>query len=297
MSPLTAASRRWLAIAGLLLAACSSGSPAPERASGSTTSTTAATSSVQRVDIGGYELAIECEGEGSPTVVFEAGAGGDRSAFAKQLDDLRETSRVCAYDRAGIGASDDRPAAGPTTLSHLADELARVLQGAGIDEPIVLASHSLGGGVAQFFAGRYADRVAGLVFVDSIAIPEFTVRFGPEIDDGTGGSIDMQKTSEEWEQLGTFGAIPTIVLTQNFTGEDDQAPEEFRGYFRQVHADLAARSSSALHVIAVDSGHFIQTTSPDLVTAAITEVVEAVRSGDALAPCDARFEDLGGVCA
>ena len=41
----------------------------------------------------------------------------------------------------------------------------------------------------------------------------------------------------------------------------------------------------------------IQTRSPDLVTAAITEVVEAVRSGDALAPCDGRFDDLGGACA
>ena len=94
-----------------------------------------------------------------------------------------------------------------------------------------------------------------------------------------------------------FGATPTIVLTQNFQGDDDFAPQRFRRYFRRVHADLAARSSDALHVIAVDSGHVIQDSSPDLVTAAITEVVEAVRSGEQLTPCDDRFEDLGGICA
>ena len=101
------------------------------------------------------------------------GPGGDRSAFRDQLVDLGEVTRVCAYDRAGIGASDARPAAESVTLGDLADELALVLEGAGIEEPIVLASHSLGGGVAQFYADRYPERVAGLVFVDSIAIPGF----------------------------------------------------------------------------------------------------------------------------
>jgi hypothetical protein len=50
-------------------------------------------------------------------------------------------------------------------------------------------------------------------------------------------------------------------------------------------------------LIAEDSGHNIHETYPALVTAAITQVVEAARSGEALSPCDDRFEDLGGVCA
>lgn len=41
----------------------------------------------------------------------------------------------------------------------------------------------------------------------------------------------------------------------------------------------------------------IHETSPDLVTAAITEVVDAVRSDEELTPCNDRFEDLGGACA
>jgi pimeloyl-ACP methyl ester carboxylesterase len=252
---------------------------------------------VQTVDVGGYRLEIDCEGEGSPTVVFEAGAGGDRSAFRDQLADLGEVTRVCAYDRAGIGASDARPAAESVTLGDLADELALVLEGAGIEEPVVLASHSLGGGVAQFYADRYPERVAGLVFVDSIAIPGYTDWFGPEVEDGASVTIDMHQTADEWEQLGSFASTPLFVLTQNFQGDDELAPARFRRYFRRVHDGLAGRSSDTVHLIAVDSGHMIQDTSPDLVTAAIIEVVDAVRSGEGLAPCDDRFEDLGGACA
>lgn len=288
-------SRRWMAlgIACLLLAGCA-GSTTPPSAPGSTVPSP--TSGVQKVDVGGYRLDIECEGEGSPTVLFESGAGGDRFALTPWID-LDGIARVCSYDRAGIGASDERPATESTMLGDLADELARLLDGAGIEEPIVLASHSLGGGVAQFFVDRYPDRVAGLVFIDTVAIPGYVDWFRPEVDDGTGGTIDMERTAQDWEQLGSFGSTPVFVLTQNFRGEDDVAPQRFRRYFRGVHAELAGRSSDAVHVIAVDSGHGIQETSPDLVAAAINEVIEAVRTGEGLAPCDDRFEDLGGACA
>jgi pimeloyl-ACP methyl ester carboxylesterase len=277
----------------ILLGSCGGSTPTP-RVTGTTPSPTP---SVQEVDVGGYELVIECEGEGSPTVLFDAGAGNDRTTFADLVEELRETTRVCAYDRAGIGSSEFRPAAEHLTLKDLADELARLLDGAGLDDPVVLASHSLGGGIAQFFADEYPTRVAGLVFIDPTAIPRFVDWFGPEVADGSGVTIDMRRTFREWKRLGSWGSIPLFVLTQNFKGDDGALPPRFRRYFRGVHDELAARSSDALHVIAVDSGHFIYQTSPELVTAAIIEVVEAVRSGDGLKPCDDRFEDLGGACA
>jgi len=287
------ARRMALGVACLLLAGCSRSTASPS-ATGSTAASP--TSNVQEVDVGGYRLDIECEGEGSPTVVFEAGAGGDRFALTEWVD-LRDITRVCAYDRAGIGTSDERPATGSTSLADLAEELARLLEEAGIEEPIVLASHSLGGGVAQFYADRYPVRVTGLVFIDPIAVPGYVDWFGPDVEDGTGGTIDMKRTSEDWKRLGSWGSTPLFVLTQNFRGEDDFAPQRFRRYFRDVHDELAGRSSDAIHVIAVDSGHNIHETSPGLVTAAIKEVIEAVRSGEGLAPCDGRFEDLGGACA
>lgn len=275
----------------LVIGGCSAGSAPPA------TVATGRAVHVRHVDVGGYRLDVECEGEGSPTVVFASGAGDDRSAFAAQVAELGRITRVCAYDRAGIGSSDHRPAAGSITVGDLADELVRLLDGADIDDRIVLVGHSLGGGVAQLFADRYPDRVAGLVFVDSMAIPGYVDWFGAQLEDGTRGTVDMAASTREWEQTGAVGSTPTVVLTQGFTGDDSSVPWEFRDYLLAAHRQLAARSTNAVHVIAVTSGHLIQHDAPGLVTAAIEEVVRAVRSGHALSVCDDRFEAIDGACA
>ena len=54
-------------------------------------------------------------------------------------------------------ATGTRPATGSTTLRDLAGELSPRLEGASIEMPILLASHSIGGGVTQFFADRGPD--------------------------------------------------------------------------------------------------------------------------------------------
>ena len=60
----------------------------------------------QRFDIGRRALYLDCRGEGAPTVVLEAGSGSDSSTWSAVLDALAETTRTCAYDRAGRGRSD-----------------------------------------------------------------------------------------------------------------------------------------------------------------------------------------------
>src|SRR4029078_9740327 len=75
------------------------------------------------------------------------------------------TTRVCAYDRAGQGWSDD--------LAHSQDGLAvaadlhTLLARAGETGPYVLAGHSSGGALAMTYAARYPAQVAGLVLLDS----------------------------------------------------------------------------------------------------------------------------------
>ena len=63
------------------------------------------------VDVGGHSLYINCVGEGSPTVILESGSGATSVDWANIQPEVANTTRVCAYDRAGSGWSADRPRA------------------------------------------------------------------------------------------------------------------------------------------------------------------------------------------
>lgn len=119
----------------------------------------------QMVDVGGYRLHIQCIGKGSPTVVLDAGLGGSSLDWNLVQGDLSQTTRVCAYDRAGMGWSDAGPQ--PRTPDHIARELYTLLTNAGIDGPYVLVGHSLGGKNIRMFTLQHPDLVAGMVLVDA----------------------------------------------------------------------------------------------------------------------------------
>src|SRR5262245_44665980 len=97
----------------------------------------------QMVDVGGYRLHIQCMGAGTPTVVLNSGAGGFSAEWSLIQPELAKTTRVCAFDRAGLGWSDPGPE--PRTPARIADELDALLTHAGIKGPLVLVAHSAGG--------------------------------------------------------------------------------------------------------------------------------------------------------
>ena len=119
----------------------------------------------QRVDVGGYRLHVHCVGEGSPTVVLDAGLGGFSLDWSLVQPELAATTRVCAYDRAGYGWSDPSPHA--RTPSQIADELHTLLVNAGIQGPYVLVGHSAAGKDVRLFADRYPQVVVGMVLIDA----------------------------------------------------------------------------------------------------------------------------------
>jgi pimeloyl-ACP methyl ester carboxylesterase len=117
---------------------------------------------VYRVD--GHNMRINCMGNGSPTIVLDAGLGNDGLIWSGIQPELAKMTRVCSYDRAGFGLSDTVP--GPRDADHIATELDGLLHAAGIDGPIVLMGHSIAGLYIRDYATRYPAQVAGLIFVD-----------------------------------------------------------------------------------------------------------------------------------
>jgi pimeloyl-ACP methyl ester carboxylesterase len=115
--------------------------------------------------VDGYKMHLYCTGQGSPTIVLDAGLGNDSLIWANVQPELSKTTRTCSYDRAGFGWSDPQP--GPRDADHIADQLHRLLTQAAITGPVVLMGHSIAGLYIRAYATRYPDNVSGLVFVDS----------------------------------------------------------------------------------------------------------------------------------
>jgi pimeloyl-ACP methyl ester carboxylesterase len=102
-------------------------------------------------------------GAGDPAVVFDAGLAEPGSlAWAAVLPEVAEHTRVIAYDRAGVGASDP---VSPLTVEGEVADLTALLNQAGQGR-CVLVGHSWGGLLAQLVAFSHPDLVAGLVLVD-----------------------------------------------------------------------------------------------------------------------------------
>ncbi len=119
----------------------------------------------QMVDVGGYRLHINCVGTGSPTVVIESGLGDWSASWSAVQSQAARTTRVCTYDRAGMGFSEPGPL--PRTAARFAEELHTLLQRADIPGPYILAGHSAGGYTVRLFAAAYPAEVAGVVLIDS----------------------------------------------------------------------------------------------------------------------------------
>jgi pimeloyl-ACP methyl ester carboxylesterase len=117
----------------------------------------------QLVDVGGHRLHLHCVGEGSPTVVLDAGLGAFSLDWGAVQPQIATSTRVCAYDRAGLGWSEPGPL--PRSPQQFADELHVLLTNAGVEGPYVLVV--LSGKTARLFASQHPNDVAGMVLVDA----------------------------------------------------------------------------------------------------------------------------------
>jgi pimeloyl-ACP methyl ester carboxylesterase len=115
----------------------------------------------------GAHLNFTCLGQGSPTVVFDAGWSDWAPAWAVVQPRIAAFARACAYDRAGSGFSDPGPM--PRTTERIANELHDALHSGKISGPYILVGSAYGGDHIRAFADLFPSEVAGLVLVDGDA--------------------------------------------------------------------------------------------------------------------------------
>ena len=243
--------------------------------------------SSQLIDVGdGRQLYLTCEGEGSPTIVMEAGGAGNSESWRLVQPEVAKFTRVCAYDRAGTGRSSSVPKRG--TIQAIAEELHALLPTADFDPPYVLVGHSLGGIIVRQFATQYPEEIVGMVLVDSsqgdirarfqvVLTPEEWKRYGPPDDHG-GDFVLPEGASLLGPDLGD---IPLVVLSAGIIGSEDVPPdvaERMQNVRLEMHREMLDLSTNSTLMIAEESDHAIPTNQPDLVVDAIRQVVEAIRN-------------------
>jgi len=273
---------------------------------------------VNRVDVGGYRLYLQCIGAGSPTVVLEAGLGSPSEVWGLVQPGVARFTRVCAYDRAGVGGSDAGPR--PRTSGTIVAALHTLLRRAGVGGPYVLVGHSIGGFHARLYAHRYPREVAGMVLVDAshpdqlarelAALPPYRTGESAALAAVRADLADVRPDPQEgfaWapsaaqvRASGTLGALPLMVLTRGRSPLPPPFPARtaarLEGVWRALQDELTHLSAHSVHVRGTASGHFIQEDQPALVIAAIRQVVDAARRHAALSPCAPTFPALGGAC-
>ena len=162
------------------------------------------------VDVGGYKMHIDCTGRGTPVVILDAGLGDSYISWRKVQPQMSQLTRVCSYDRAGLGYSESSPS--ERTSKVFAEELHTLLHNAGVTGPIILVGHSMGGYDVRLFASHYRDEVAGMVLVDA-SHPEQQKRFPPALNDLDAGWI----RDEEFLEFTMPVGIPRLM---GFCGHD-----------------------------------------------------------------------------
>ena len=118
----------------------------------------------ERVDVGGHRIHIQVQGEGTCTVILESGVAAASPSWRLVQPEIAKFARVITYDRAGLGWSETGPL--PRTPERILQDLCAALEGVGVKPPYIFVGHSFGGLVAQLYAARHREELAGMVLLD-----------------------------------------------------------------------------------------------------------------------------------
>lgn len=201
-------------------------------------------------DIGGGRLMfIECQGSGSPTVVFVSGRSDRASIWntvaesakgkSTVFSEVSKFTRACAYDRPGtitltkqdvIEPTRSSSVLQPTTPKNGMADLHALLKAAKVPSPYVLVGHSYAGLIVRLYASTYPDEVSGLVLIDTLTELLFdqlsaaqqslwmrlNSHYSPEVDRYTiQERTDFLPAFEQVRRARSLKPIPAVILTSD----------------------------------------------------------------------------------
>jgi pimeloyl-ACP methyl ester carboxylesterase len=265
------------------------------------------------VEVEGHRLHLWCTGAGSPTVILESGLGGSSlTDWSLVQPEVASFTRVCSYDRAGMGYSD--PGLSPRTARRITNELAQLLDHAGVRDSLVLVGASIGGLFARVFASEHEARVTGLVLVDAshedqaMDIPPIAplvpvlastgvfrllgVSFGPMPPGSAPASLQRAaratafRTSTYKTTANEGIHLPESAAEVRATRRRLKIPVavvtaglDADTSWQRLQRDQVGLSARGCQIVAEHSGHAIAHAQPSAIVAPIRAMVQRVREG------------------
>ena len=218
------------------------------------------------------------------TVVFENGSRATLAGWDKVLDGVKNSATVFAYNRPGYANSEATSA--PRDGATIVEQLRSTLRRKGLQPPYVLVGHSLGGLYMQLFARRYPEEVKGLVLVDALyprvvkrpqEFPLYTragkwLFFSRTVRD----EIDsIWQTGEMVAALPRIDDKPIIRLVNKPVSATAIAVDFGAFNFDNETRTFVNGLYPKAKTVVADASHQMQVTHPEIVAAAIRQILEA----------------------
>jgi pimeloyl-ACP methyl ester carboxylesterase len=161
----------------------------------------------EMIQVRGRAVHLACSGAGPRTFLLDAGAGAGTFEWLKVAPLLAKAGRVCAFDRAGLGWSEDD--GGAADAAAAADRLSTLVRTAKIPTPFVYVGHSLGANFGIVYAAKHSTDVSALVLIE----PGVPVDL---LEDFHGTRAEaMAQNDCDWTcraaQLATFFGLPRLA--------------------------------------------------------------------------------------
>ena len=286
-----------LCVAALALAGCGGedGDAARQSEPSATTASSTPAGDVREVtaQVSGRTLTGHCSGsdQGRPAVVLEAGIGAGQNQLSGVEAHLARSTVVCAYDRAGVGASDPPPTR-PRPLSEVLADLDAFLAAAKVERPYVLVGQSAGGNIVFMQAQAHPEDVAG--FVSMNPVPPYTewIEAARKVE-----TAEELKTLElpfyrgENEEFTDFTAtdrmltdplpqtVPYVVMFDEDCGGDTEFCGRVLAPLTKATRSLADVGRGGRFIRAEGAGHEIYATNPELVLSTVDDVLDQAGRG------------------
>jgi len=233
------------------------------------------------VSVGDHQLHIYCTGTESPTVVLEAPAAGLSAAWGEVQRRLSGATRVCSYDRAGLGWSESGER--PFAPARVPEELRTLLTRANEHGPFVVAGHGLGAAFARMYAARPDSAVTALVLIDpsparaTASQPGWIMPASPWLA-RTGVLRAGRILSSKADGLPAGGALRAFL---NRPDHLTRAAAELDAWDETMKSAAETAPRAAIHVTTVDLGlpdRIAFLTAPEAVDRVVRAISDAVEN-------------------